>query len=65
MGVSKSARFDEISDDDFEGEDFEFMDDASSRRKSPRFSKASWRSVDDYLENRRLKNELFDVFDDE
>ena len=68
MGVTKSADFDDFIDADFEGEDFGYIEDAAERRratKARKSNKAPWRSVDDYLENKRLKNQLSDVFDDD
>ena len=69
MGVPKGADFDEFMDDDFEGEDFDFIEDAAERRRPAKARKqarpADWRSVEDYLENKRLKRQLDDVFDDD
>ena len=68
MGVSKGADFDDFIDDDFEGDDFAFIEDAAERRRATKArkpNKASWRSVEDYLENKRLKGQLTDVFDDD
>lgn len=67
MGVSKGADFDDFIDEEFEGEDFGFIEDAAERRraKARKSNKASWRSVEDYLENKRLKRQLSDTFDDE
>jgi hypothetical protein len=68
MGVTKGADFDEFIEDDFEGEDFAYIEDAAERRrpqKARKSNKASWRSVEDYMENRRLKNQLTDVFDED
>ena len=68
MGVTKGADFDDFAEDDYEGEDFAYVEDAAERRKATKArksSKASWRSVEDYLENKRLKGQLSDVFDDD
>lgn len=68
MGVTKSADFDDFVDEDFEGEDFAFIEDAAERRRQPKArksNKVSWRSVEDYLENKRLKGQLSDVFEDD
>lgn len=68
MGVSRSADFDDFIDDDLEGDDFAYAEEAAERRrtqKSKKNNKASWRSVEDYLENRRLKSQLSDVFDED
>lgn len=68
MGVTKGADFDDFNDDDFEGDDFSYIEDAAERRrttKARKSSKASWRSVEDYLENKRLKRQLSDGFEDE
>ncbi len=68
MGVSKGADFDDFIDEEFEGEDFGYIEDSAERRrasKARKSSKVSWRSVEDYLENKRLKRQLSDTFDDE
>ena len=68
MGVTKGTNFEEFLDDDFEGDDFGYIEDAGERRRGGKMrkpNKASWRSVEDYLENKRLKGQLSDVFDDE
>lgn len=69
MGVSKGADFDDFMDDDFEGEGFDYIEDAAEKRRPAKGRKAGkpsdWRSVEDYLDNRRLKRQLSDVFDEE
>ncbi|HEX7029665.1 MAG TPA: hypothetical protein VF254_03645 [Gammaproteobacteria bacterium] len=72
MGVTKGRDFDDFNEDDFEGDNevdpFGYIEDAAERRraaKAHRSNKASWRSVEDYLENRKLKRQLSDGFDDE
>ncbi|HEX6928739.1 MAG TPA: hypothetical protein VF267_05795 [Gammaproteobacteria bacterium] len=68
MGVSKGADFDDFNDGDLEGDDYAYIEDAAERRrttKARKSNKASWRSVEDYLENKRLKGQLSDVFDDD
>lgn len=70
MGVTKSADFDDFIDDDLEQDDFAYIEDAAERRrpqqqKARKSNKASWRSVEDYLESRQLKDQLSDVFDDD
>lgn len=68
MGASKGADFDDFMDDEFADEDFAFIEDVAERRRMPkarRASRASWRSVEDYLENKRLKRQLTEVFDDD
>lgn len=67
MGVSKGAEFDDFPDEEFDGEDVAYIEDAAERRRAAkaRKSRNSWRSVEDYLENKRLKNQLSDVFDDD
>jgi len=67
MGVSKNTGFDDFNDDDFEGDDFAYIEDAAERRRASkaRNHKVSWRSVEDYLENRKLKRQLSDGFDDD
>jgi len=68
MGTTKGVDFEEFSDDDFESEDFAYVEDAAERRrpqKARKSPKASWRSVEDYLESKRLKGQLSDVFEDE
>ncbi|HEX7046919.1 MAG TPA: hypothetical protein VF275_05060 [Gammaproteobacteria bacterium] len=72
MGVSKGADFDDFKDDDFEGDheadQFGYIEEAAERRrtmKAHKSKKTSWRSVEDYLENKKLKRQLSDGFDDE
>ncbi|HEX6929521.1 MAG TPA: hypothetical protein VF267_09740 [Gammaproteobacteria bacterium] len=67
MGVSKNADFDDFIDDDFEGDDFGFMEEPSERRKASKARKSpkAWRSVEDYLENKKLKRQLSDGFEDD
>ncbi len=68
MGVTKGADFDDFMDEEYEGEEIGYIEDAAERRKASKArknNKADWRSVEDYLENRRLKRQLSDVFDDE
>lgn len=68
MGTTKGVDFEDFSDDDFEGDDFAFVEDAADRRRTQKARKSprvSWRSVEDYLENKRLKGQVSDVFDDE
>lgn len=69
MGVSKGADFDEFLDDDFEGDSFDYIEENAERRRPAKARKpgkaADWRSVEDYLENRRLKRQLSDVFEDD
>lgn len=69
MGVSDNADFDDFIEDDLDGEDFAYLEDSAERRrpqqKMRKANRASWRSVEDYLENRRLKNQLSDVFDED
>lgn len=68
MGVSNGADFDDFMDDDYEADNFDDIEDAAEKRR-PKARKpgrsADWRSVEDYLENRRLKRQLSDVFDDD
>lgn len=68
MGATKGVDFEDFPDDDFDGEDFAFVEDAADRRRPQKTRKnprASWRSVEDYLESKRLKGQLSDVFEDE
>lgn len=68
MGVAGNSDFDEFVDDDFESEEsFDYVEEAANRRRpqKQRKTKASWRSVEDYMESRRLKRQLADAFDDD
>lgn len=73
MGATKGSDFEDFNeDDDFEGDreadQFGYLEEAAERRrasKASKGSKTSWRSVEDYLENRKLKRQLSDGFEDE
>ncbi len=65
MGVSRSADLDDFLDDDLVDGDFEEegLSPRAERIKNNK-SKSSWRSVEEYMENKRLNSQLSDVFDD-
>ncbi|HLU61108.1 MAG TPA: hypothetical protein VKZ99_02035 [Gammaproteobacteria bacterium] len=66
--MTENTDFDDFIEDDLDGEDFEFLEEAADRRRvqpKMRRNRASWRSVEDYMENKRLKNQLTDVFDED
>lgn len=64
MGVAKTAEF-EDDFDDFDGdEDFAFLEDGDQGPRVKRH-KLAWRSVEDYLDDKRLKEQLSDVFEDD
>ena len=63
MGVANSTDF----DDDFDDFDDAAIFEETETTEIPegRRSKLAWRSVEDYLADKRLKEELSDVFDDD
>lgn len=63
MGVANSTDFDDGFDDFDDAAIFE--EDETTELSEGRRSKLAWRSVEDYLADKRLKEELSDVFDDE
>lgn len=69
MGVSRDE---DLDDFDLEGSDDEFDAIEASLEKrharkpgKTRTRTAAWQSVEDYLENKRLRSQLSDVFDDD
>lgn len=69
MGVSKDVDVDDFLDDDLDGDDnFADLEESLEKRQAnrpARGGKGSWRSVEDYMESKRLKNQLSDIFDDD
>lgn len=72
MANGRASDLDDFLDDsdDFEGGDaFEIVvDEAGVKRrvkKPVKAKQASWRSIEDYLENKRLKQQLSEFYDDE
>lgn len=71
MGIGRSSDIDEFLDDADEiegGELDEMLDEDGNRRKvrkPVKSNKASWRTVEDYLENKRLKKQLSEYYDED
>lgn len=69
MGVSKDVDVDDFMDDDLEGDDnFADLEETLEKRhanRPARSGKSSWRSVEDYMESKRLRSQLSDIFDDD
>jgi hypothetical protein len=72
MANGRASDLEEFLDDadEFEGGDgYEtVMDEAGNKKrvkKAPKPRQASWRSIEDYLENKRLKRQLSEFYEDE
>jgi ribosomal protein S4 len=72
MATGRAGDLDEFLDDadDFEGGDaYEIVvDDAGNKKrvkKPVKAKQASWRSIEDYMENKRLKRQLSEFYDDD
>ncbi|MGD8379248.1 MAG: hypothetical protein PVI37_04855 [Gammaproteobacteria bacterium] len=71
MGIARSSGLDEFLGDaeDFEGEELDsLMEEQLSRkreRKPSRTRQTHWRDIEDYLENKRLRHQLKEFYEDE
>lgn len=63
MGVAKAEDFDDDYDELDGDEQFGFLEEGE--QPAIRRNKLAWRSVEDYLDNKRLKQELSDIYDED
>lgn len=65
MGLARSSDIEDFLDDaDDLARDYDTVEERRSRKSSHKSRHASWRSIEDYQEERRLKRQLSDFDDD-
>lgn len=65
MGLARSSDIDEFLDDADELEsNYDALEERRTRKASPKSRHASWRSIEDYQEERRLRRQLSEFYDD-
>lgn len=65
MGLARSSNIDEFLDDadELEG-NYDALEERRTRKAAAKSRHASWRSIEDYQEERRLKMQLSEFYDD-
>lgn len=67
MGIAQSSDLDDFLDDaeEFDGLEVDSLAEERRHRRTARNRQKSWRDLEEYLENKRLKRALAEYYDED